>query len=226
MELRKNIKNIDAYKPEFTDPNKYFEAARTFAETFYSDDINRIRSVRFERVKPRLFFMEYIWVVYATGFSAQAVSKFINKLFDAFQDWGNIHHESFDDVYERVKPICKNKAKAKAVYDTADIVLYGIELFGWEQFKNKYLSTPERLQDFPYIGKVTCFHLARNIGLLDFMKPDLHLVRMADHWEFFDPTEMCKSMQPDGMPLGVVDYMLWVTAATFGTLEIRKENSR
>jgi hypothetical protein len=96
----------------------------------------------------------------------------------------------------------------------------------WAEFRERMFTT-SALAELPYIGKVTCFHLGRNVGLLDCVKPDLHLVRMAEHWGFSDCTEMCKSMGAgSGLPLGIVDLVTWYASSTFGTLEIKREGSR
>jgi hypothetical protein len=115
---------------------------------------------------------------------------------------------------------------------------------GWLEWRQENLSTPELLQKLPFIGPVTCYHLARNIGLLDVVKPDLHLERLAAHWGFDGSLEMCRQMQAhwcnhfetiDGErvriqkerpPLGIIDLCVWYLASTFGTKELRKEGER
>jgi hypothetical protein len=107
------------------------------------------------------------------------------------------------------------------------LIKKGFEKDGWEKFKKDNLSTPKMLQELPYIGPITCYHLARNIGLLDCVKPDLHLIRLAEHWGFPDCVSMCKTMgEGSGLPLGLVDLAVWYSCSTFGTLSIRKEGQR
>jgi len=96
----------------------------------------------------------------------------------------------------------------------------------WEAWRQDRLSSPELLRRLPYVGPVTCFHLARNLGMLECVKPDLHLVRMAEHWGYPGCVEMCEDLRPDGMPLGIVDLILWYAASTFGTSGIRRAGSR
>src|SRR5204862_28581 len=45
---------------------------------------------------------------------------------------------------------------------------------------------PTWLTRCPYIGPVTCWHLAKNVGM-DVVKPDRHLVRMAQASGARDP---------------------------------------
>jgi len=182
--------------------------------------------VSWDEIQPSLFFEEYVWVACASGFSAKAVSKFVDRLINELGWFDILAKEEFVDVFERTKLVLNNKDKIKAMHQTAKMMLDGMETLGWEKFKQEYMSTPEKLQKFPYIGKITCFHLARNIGLLEVVKPDLHLVRMAKHWGYKDCVTMCEDLRPNGMPLGIVDYILWIAAATFGTTEIRKAGER
>jgi hypothetical protein len=85
----------------------------------------------------------------------------------------------------------------------------------------------------PYIGKVTAYHLGRNIGLLESVKPDLHLERMAKHWGEKSPETLVKGIQDkhtasvgEYIPAGLVDLCLWYAASTFGTITIKKDGDR
>jgi endonuclease III len=205
----------------------YFKRAHEFAVQFYENEIHDIASVEFQSVSLEKFFNEYIWVVHATGFSAKQVGKMISRLIVAYGDPINFARKPEQEAIEPILKICNNPQKAKAVRKTAEILSDGISKYGWERYRNHFLCDPSKLDDLPYIGKVTCYHLARNIGQLDFIKPDLHLVRMAKHWGFGDdPYIMCEAVQPEGMPLGIVDLIFWYAASTFGTLEIRGEGDR
>jgi len=230
MEPHKELASTEAfikhYSPEFTDVRTYFTKAKIFADKFYGEDMKRMLCVKWDEVGPSLFFEEYVWVACATGFSAAAVSKFIGRLIEKLGWYDELAEEEFEDVFERVRSVLNNKDKIKAMHETAKMIRKGVLETGWDKFKQEYMSTPEKLQKFPYIGKVTCFHLARNIGLMEVVKPDLHLVRMARHWGYDDCVTMCKEVRPEGMPLGIVDYIFWIAAATFGTTAIKKEGER
>jgi len=50
---------------------------------------------------------------------------------------------------------------------------------GFDVYKRAVLQDPvPTLRSFPYIGGVTAFHLAKNLGA-DLAKPDRHLSRLA-----------------------------------------------
>jgi endonuclease III len=209
------------------EPQLYYQKAREFAYTYYSEEINKIKSVKFEDLTPEKFFSEYIWVVHATGFSAKAVGNFIPRLATAYGTYKSASTQSFDEMFESVKIVCNNEQKAKAVHSTASWLCNSLMHKSWEQIKSEDLNEPAKLVKLPYIGKVTCYHLARNIGLLESVKPDLHLVRMANHWGFDSPLDMIKHMNSQyNEPLGIADLIVWYAASTFGTISIKKEGER
>ncbi|CAL5988300.1 Conserved_hypothetical protein [Hexamita inflata] len=71
------------------------------------------------------------------------------------------------------------------------------------------------LSRLPYIGPVTCYHLARNIGLSSCVKPDLHLKRLVnslfgnDDEKFVQQIIQKLADQLQKTP-GEVDFSLWV----------------
>ena len=224
MEIHKNLgSGTEKYRPNLDDgPSSYFQKAEIFAKEFYSEELTRISSTKFESVSPDFFFREYIWVVHATGFSAKAVGKFFDKLLNAYGSYAILANEDFSTAWSRIQPVCNNKLKASSIHKMAKLMTS--EFSDWGTFKSTRLISPQTLAQLPHVGPVTCFHLARNIGILDCVKPDLHLVRMAEHWGFKDCDEMCLSIQKEyDYPLGIIDLILWYSASTFGTLEIKKD---
>jgi len=99
-----------------------------------------------------------------------------------------------------------NAQKIEAIIITAR----NISSKGFNSFKTDiYLNPLEMLQSLPYIGPVTCYHLAKNIGL-QVAKPDRHLKRLADSVGCSDVQRFCKyiSLQT-GDSIPVVDIVLW-----------------
>jgi hypothetical protein len=65
------------------------------------------------------------------------------------------------------------------------------------------------LQGLKQIGPKESRHLARNLGI-DCVKPDRHMERMAEHWGYKNPDEMCMTVQKyEQERLGVIDVILW-----------------
>lgn len=231
MEPRKEISSteLEAWRPDpASGPHGYFRAALAFVRGHYAEELRGFSSVSPGDVGPDRFFLEYVWVVHATGFNAGVVGRMMPRLLAAYGHWSALARKEEHEVLRDVLPVCNNPGKAKAVRRGAKLLRDGVDAHGWERFRDEDLSSPEKLRRFPYIGPVTCFHLARNIGLLEFVKPDLHLVRMAGAWAFEDPVAMCgrirdRHLEETGerLPLGIVDLVLWYAASTFGTLGMR-----
>lgn len=211
----------------------YFEKAFDFTKRFYRKELDQISSYKFENLHPNWFFREVAWVIHATGFSAKAVGKFFERLMIAYGNFIDLAQEDKNVVVERVRKVVNNPPKIIAVHQIAKDLLGGLVTVGWEEYKQQNLSSPNLLKKLPYIGNITCFHLARNIGLLEFVKPDLHLVRLAKHWNYRDCTSMCQDIQKhheqindEKLPLGIIDLILWFSASQFSTLQIRKKGDR
>jgi hypothetical protein len=218
---------IEDFRPDLNAGVKaYFDKAWAFTQRFYGKELRQISSVRLSEVTPEHFFSEYVWVVHATGFSAKAVGKFMPRLMNAYGPWGTLAWTASEIVVKRVSTVVNNPQKIKAVHAMAGLMAAGVKAQDWGVWKRENLDSPEKLAKLPYIGKVTCYHLGRNIGLLDCVKPDLHLIRMAKHWGFKTCEEMCRAVQPKGVPLGIVDLAFWYAASTFGTLDIKKDGER
>lgn len=229
MEPHRDLYGIEEFRPDpSSGPSAYFSKAWEFANRFYGGEMKSIAATKFDDVSPEFFFREYVWVVHATGFSAKAVGRFMGRLLDAYGDWRVLSQEPLDQLMEKLKTICNNPQKADAVRKTAFLMWMDMDQGGvlWGDFKQARLSSPALLQDLPYVGPVTCFHLARNIGLLESVKPDLHLQRLASLWGFKTCEDMCRAIRPEGVPLGLVDLAMWYAASTFGTIDIRTTGQR
>jgi endonuclease III len=202
----------------------YFVGARKFAEANYGETITRISNTKFENLHHISFFDEYVWCVYVSGFRASTISKIWNRLMDRYLDLDlcseSVLHDD-QEIKRNAMAIFANERKVDAVIKCSHIVRDNIRTIGWERFRNECLSTPEKLQELPFIGKITCYHLARNIGLLQYVKPDVHLERMAKHWQYKSPQNMCEHLgKLNGLEPGIVDLILWYAASTFGTRDI------
>jgi len=65
------------------------------------------------------------------------------------------------------------------------------------------------LESLPWIGPITKYHLARNLGI-DVAKPDRHMVKVAHHFNFPNVQKLCEavSLKTDER-IGTVDVVLW-----------------
>jgi hypothetical protein len=81
---------------------------------------------------------------------------------------------------------------------------------GFQRFVTMIEDDPiESLVQLPYIGPVTVYHLAKNIGL-DVAKPDRHLVRIAQLAGYPDVHSFCEEIsEMTGDRISVVDIVYW-----------------
>lgn len=69
----------------------------------------------------------------------------------------------------------------------------------------------EYLQELPFIGSITKYHLAKNLGH-DVVKPDRHLVRIGRQYGM-NCEDMCENLSKQtGDKVSVVDIVLWRSA--------------
>lgn len=175
------------------------------------------------------FTKNYLWCVYVSGFSAQVVTANFDRLLHAY---GMVSDGQFVQAKQGTEPsmepvfrIWKNKAKFKAVHMTRMM----IQSASWPVFHKMYLASkdPKVIQQLPFMGPALSRHLARNIGNVDMVKPDVHMVRLADtflpHFRLSDDvtktTRLCEEVRKvctlmSSWPLGKIDMVLWYAMAT------------
>src|SRR4051794_22197337 len=96
MEPHRQQLGTEEFNPNLNDgPRGYFKEALRFTRHYYQDQIDSISNTVFNDVSAEFFFREAIWVIHATGFSAKAVSRFIDRLFDAYGPWNILCEEEF-----------------------------------------------------------------------------------------------------------------------------------
>lgn len=144
------------------------------------------------------FFMEYSWVVLNSGMKEQIARKIWERILKAIADG------------KKAADVFGHKGKAVAI----DSMREGRELAfsGYQKATDKL----KFLQSLPWIGPITKYHLAKNLGH-DCVKPDRHLVRIAAK-EGKTPDQMCREIaQETGDRLTEVDTVIW-RAANLGLI--------
>jgi thermostable 8-oxoguanine DNA glycosylase len=178
----------------------------------YQREIKKFRRLRLRNVDARYFFREYAHVVLASGFRYARVDDLRQKLGAAFKNW------DFEKVADNASSVKRqalrafnNPKKVAAIINAAKRLASG----DWKELKRELAGNNalRELRTFPYIGPVTQFHLARNIGL-DHAKPDRVMREVA--WTLGYPgtekgvRELVEDIaKKTGERPGVVDYVLW-----------------
>jgi hypothetical protein len=174
----------------------------------YADEIDWQQSVRFEEVTESDLLRENAWVVLSCGMRESIVRARFPKVAACFHDWESADRVLADmpQCRERALRYFHHPAKIDAIITCAQwIVMEGFARAKEAIYRNPLVA----LQWLPFIGPVTVYHLAKNLGL-PVAKPDRHLLRLAKAAGYQDVQEFCADIaQCTGDPVPVVDIVLW-----------------
>ena len=186
----------------------YLELKEFIIRAGYDREVDWQSDLDLERITETDFLRETAWVVLSSGFRESVVRQRFQLVSDAFLDWC-----SAERIYA-CRELCQNRAisvfghrrKIEAITE----IVKRVANDGIERLKMRIRSRGvEYLQELPYIGPVTSYHLAKNIGLC-VVKPDRHLVRLARITGYDSPLEMCSKVSGIvGDSLPVVDLVFW-----------------
>ena len=186
----------------------YRQAKDMVLRAGFAKEISWQATVDFNNVSESDFLREHAWVTLSAGMKERVIRNLFHPISSSFNYW-----ESAKIIVEN-EARCRNSAlrhfnnihKINAIIITAK----NISSMGFDLFKaNIYLDPLKILQSLPYIGPVTCYHLAKNIGL-QVAKPDRHLTRLAHSVGCGDVQRFCKHISlKTGDSIPVVDIVLW-----------------
>lgn len=182
---------------------EFYNYAKDFClRNGFRGEIEFVDGRKFEHMDAREFFKQYAFVVLSSGISNKAAESMYRTLMET----GNIS-------------LIRHEGKRKAL-EQADK-----NWTGWFDSLKSFNTDGERLdylETLPWIGPVTKYHLARNLGI-DVAKPDRHLVRLAEHFglridgvvdpkedDIMSVQEMCGRISDvTGERMGTIDLILW-----------------
>ena len=180
----------------------------------YDWEIEWQRSREFSTISESEFLREAAWVILCSGFKEAYVQKRFGYISLCFCDWESAHE------IMRNRRACvatamshfRNERKLNAIAKIADILCEE----GFLSFRRQLQEDPiKRLQELPFIGPVTSWHLAKNLGL-NVAKNDRHLSRLAQRCGYSDAHSLCDEISAlTGESISVVDIVLWRFAALF-----------
>ena len=173
--------------------DKYIDIKEELISLGYADEIDYIEGLR-ECSSAEDFFLSYLWVVLNSGMKEQIARKIYERILKAIGD--NIP----------IGNVFRHKGKIKAINQAK---AYYVNWYFIYQSKKSYVEKLQYLKTLPFIGKITKYHLLRNLGNLDFCKPDRHLVRIARQSNT-TPQTLCEKLSEEtGDKVGVVDVVIW-----------------
>lgn len=174
----------------------------------YADEVDWQTELDFQSVTETDFLREAAWVVLSSGFKESIVRGLFQQVSEAFLEWCSAVciDECCDQCQTQAISVFGCHRKIVAIVAIVKIVAH--ESFDRIKLKIQAHGV-QYLQEFPYIGPTTSYHLAKNIGL-GVVKPDRHLVRMARISGHDTPQQMCSIVSDAvGDSLAVVDLVFW-----------------
>lgn len=141
-----------------------------------------------------IFRNEAIWVILNSGMREQIARVIHKRIWAAVGDGKDISN------------VFGHKGKVAAIKTI--LSSYGRMFSEYQQATDRV----EYLQTIPFIGGITKYHLAKNLGH-DVVKPDRHLVRIAKEHGIADCNILCENISKGtGDKVSVVDIVLWRSA--------------
>lgn len=189
--------------------DKAYSEVKTYVlSSGFRDEIEWQARINFNDVTESYFLREGAWVILNSGMKESVIRKYFQDLSFCFFEWESAYkiNESKAFCYEAAIDIFNNDRKISAIIGMSAKICD----LGFDKLKEHLEEAPiEFLQTFEYIGPVTSYHLAKNLGL-QIAKPDRHLVRLSSFLGFKNVQDLCSTISEDsGDTVPVVDIVLW-----------------
>jgi len=162
-----------------------FIKAEAFVRENYPDDLewskHQVKVEPLKEVDKATFLREYAYVVYCSGFRQSVVEKHWPALYQIYHGFNSaLISRSREQIRESALKHIGNKIKVESILNTAEL-LKDMKWGTWINYKQQIKDSAPSfnvLEELPFIGPKTKFHLARNVGF-NVAKPDRHLERIA-----------------------------------------------
>jgi hypothetical protein len=227
MELLQKLQPFDKRNlSSFLDVRSMFNYACRHVSLFRAEEFKEtwggIKNLVGESIEEVDFMVEYCFCVYVSGFRATTVAKKyddllrVNNILDENDYYVPITKDNIVTDLSSILEVFNNPKKAHAIQAVRKLILKD----GWESFNSNYVKdkNPLELQNLPYLGPALSCHLARNLGNVDIVKPDVHLNRLSGIYGFESPQKMCEFLaSPPSIPPAYIDLVLWMASVDNGT---------
>lgn len=194
--------------------HSYLDAKQLVISAGYANEIDWQEGVRFDDLTEAKFLREYCWVVFSSGFRESVLRKKFADLTKSFSSLTSASEITANRASCRraALKVFGHQGKVHAVLDTCK----QIHLDGFDSIRDQLrVGGVEFIDRLPFMGPATSYHFAKNIGL-NVVKPDRHLVRIANAAGFASPHDFCESINAVvGDPISVVDIVVWRFATLY-----------
>lgn len=171
-------------------------------------EVETQRNASLHRLTESEFLRESAWVILCSGFRESVVRRIFDFVSLCFCDWESAStiSESGTLCVKSARGRFRNERKLQAILDIA----CRVQRTGFPAFKAAVIADPVgELRRLPYIGPITVWHLAKNLGL-NVAKPDRHLARLAVRLRYRDAAQLCAAVaEASCEKTNVVDLILW-----------------
>lgn len=186
----------------------YFHAKDFVIQRGFEHEIDWQENVSIDKISETDFIRETSWVILSSGMHENVIRKVFPNVSSAFYNWESASRIAYNEsvCYNEALKYFKNRKKIEAIiYCVKYLDFTGYEFF-IQQVKDHGIDF---ISKFPFLGPVTSYHLAKNIGY-NVVKPDRHLERIAKNMGFLNPNEMCASLSNlIEEKISVIDLVLW-----------------
>lgn len=186
----------------------YLTAKATTIAAGYQAEIDWQTAVSLDTLTEPDFLRNTAFVIIVSGFRWAVADRMFPAISVAFLDWQSAAAivDQADTCLTAASRIFRNYRKLKAIVNVCRrVAVTGFPVVH-EAIRREGV---DYLRTLPFIGPVTVFHLAKNVGL-DCAKPDRHLVRIAAAAGYPSAQALCEALAAStGDKVSVVDIVLW-----------------
>lgn len=181
-------------------PREYLTLRERIIAAGFEHDVAWAETVR-APLTASAFADEYIWVVLNSGMKNTVACTIADRVYPTIQAGGSAR-----DVF-------RHPGKAAAIDHVW--MLRHCFFARFQMVKADPTAIVAFCRTLPWIGAITCWHLAKNYGA-DVAKPDRWLVRVAERsGETVDG--LCRRLSADtGDRIGTVDLVIWRSCTLWG----------
>lgn len=186
----------------------YMDIKQLLIETGYAWEIDWQENIKKEPIDETTFIRELAWVIISSGMRESIVRSKFAKISESFFNWksAKLICSNSQSCFKKAISIFNNERKINAIVKSCEIFIRK----GLDKIMNElHENGPNSLMIFPFVGSVTCFHLAKNLGVST-AKPDRHLSRICSLIGYYTPIDFCNDLSKiTGDDISVIDIVFW-----------------
>lgn len=186
----------------------YLLAKEFVIEHGFCKEIDWQDEISFKTLGETEFLSEMAWVVLCSGFRENTLRKRFGLISQAFLHWCSAKTIwiAEQECRRKALSVFNNPRKIDAILWTCRLTAQ----MGFPEIKRRIEAEGiEFLDQLPFIGSTTAFHLAKNLGMC-VTKPDRHLIRAAKAAGYDSPSAMCWAIaEAVCEKVSVVDLVIW-----------------